>query len=58
MKTRNGAILALVFLATCSEEAPTPSSLEATRAALGVSPSSEIATWRRASSSTTPEGRR
>jgi len=57
MKPRNGAILALVFLATCSEETRTPPSLESTRAALGVSPPSEVAVWEKAGSTTTPEGR-
>ena len=59
MKPRNGAVIALAFLATCSEESRenNPSNIESARAALGVSPPSESATWQRVGSSTTPDGR-
>ncbi len=59
MKPRNGAVIALVFLATCSEESRDPgsSNIESARAALGKSPPTEIATWQKAGSSSTPDGR-
>ena len=45
MKPRNGAAIALVLLATCSEEAREPGSadIEPARAALGKSPPSKSA---------------
>jgi hypothetical protein len=59
MKPRNGAIIGLAFLATCSEEArdPSKSDIESAHAALGVSPPSEGAVWQKVGSSTTPDGR-
>ena len=59
MKPRNGAIIALTLLATCSEEArePNSSNIESARAALGKSPPSESATWQQKGSSNTPDAR-
>ena len=59
MKSKNGAIVALLFLATCNEGAQTdsPSSTESARAALGVVPPSEVAVWQKVGSSNTPDGR-
>jgi hypothetical protein len=58
MKPRNGAIVALLLLATCNEEAQkdAPSNLEA-KVALGVVPPSEVAAWQKVGSSTTPDPR-
>ena len=57
MKTRNGAIVALLLLATCSEEAqdPSPATVESAREALGKVPGSEVAVWQKVGSSTTPD---
>ena len=59
MKPRTGAIIALTFLATCSEQErePSSSSIESAQAALGKSPPSEIATWQQRGSSSTPDPR-
>ena len=59
MKPRLGAIIALVSLATCSEETndSSPATIESARAAIGVSPPSEVATWQRMASASTPDGR-
>ncbi|MBN2575859.1 MAG: hypothetical protein JXP73_14930, partial [Deltaproteobacteria bacterium] len=59
MKPRIGAAIALVLLATCSQEAREPGSadIESARVALGKSPPSEVANWQRAGASSTPEGR-
>ena len=59
MKPRNGAIVALLFLATCNEEAQknAPSNTESAQAALGVIPPTEVAVWHKAGSSTNPDGR-
>ncbi len=58
MKPRNGAVIALLLLATCNEEnqgAVSPT--ESARVALGKLPSSEVATWQKVGSSTIPDGR-
>jgi hypothetical protein len=60
MKPRNGAIVALFFLATCNEEAvqnDAPSKVESAKVALGVVPSSEVAVWQKVGSNTTPDAR-
>jgi hypothetical protein len=59
MKPRNGAVIALLLLATCSEETQSPVSadVESARIALGKLPASEVATWQKLGSSSTPEGR-
>jgi hypothetical protein len=59
MKPRNGAIVALLVLATCNEEAQKEdfSNIESDRAALGKVPPSEVAVWQKVGSSTNPEGR-
>ena len=59
MKPRNGAIIALLTLATCNEEAQkeNASNIESAKAALGVVPPSEVAVWQKVGSSTTPDGR-
>jgi hypothetical protein len=59
MKPRNGAVIALLLLATCSEERPStvdPGG-ESARMALGKTPASEVATWQKVVSSSTPAGR-
>ena len=59
MKIRNGAIVALLFLATCSEELKdqNSTSVEPNQRALGKVPPSESAVWQKLGSSTTPDGR-
>ena len=59
MKPRNGAVIALLLLATCNEEnqAPVSPTVESAREALGKVPASEVATWQKAGSSTIPDGR-
>ena len=59
MKPRNGAIVALLFLATCNEEIQTDdsSNVESARVALGVVPPSEVAVWQKVGSSSMPDGR-
>jgi hypothetical protein len=59
MKPRNGAIVALLFLATCNEEIQKDDSseVESAKAALGVVPPSEVAVWQKVGSSSTPDGR-
>jgi MYXO-CTERM domain-containing protein len=59
MKTRNGAIVALLALATCSEQSPDPgsSSVESTARRLGKVPGTEVAVWQKLGSTTTPDAR-
>jgi hypothetical protein len=59
MKPRNGAVMALLLLATCNEESQVPVSptVESAREALGKLPASEVATWTKVGSSTIPDGR-
>ena len=59
MKLRNGAIVALLFLATCTEEAQEQisSNIQTSKVALGKVPASEVAVWQRVGSSNTPDGR-
>ena len=59
MKPRNTAIIALLALATCNEEArkDDSSNIESAKAALGVIPPSEVAVWQKVGSTTTPDGR-
>jgi len=59
MKPRNGAVIALLLLATCNEEsqAPVSPTVESAREALGKLPASEVATWTKVGSSTIPDGR-
>src|SRR5664279_1751828 len=59
MKPRNGAIVALLFLATCNEEVQKDdsSNIESAKVALGVVPPSEVAVWQKVGSSSTPDGR-
>ena len=59
MKPRNGAIIALLLLATCNEETQkdNASNLEPAKVALGKVPSSEVAIWQKVGSSITPDGR-
>jgi hypothetical protein len=59
MKPRNGAVVALIVLATCSEEKPEPGSinLESAQHALGVVPPTEVAVWRKLGGSNSPDGR-
>ena len=59
MKPRNGAVIALLLLATCNEEsqAPVSPTIESAREALGKLPASEVATWKKVGSSTIPDGR-
>jgi MYXO-CTERM domain-containing protein len=59
MKTRNGAIVALLALATCSEQSPDPSSsvVESAARRLGKIPSSEAAVWQKVGATTTPDAR-
>ena len=59
MKTRNGAIVALLALATCSEQSPDPgsSSVESATRRLGKVPGTEVAVWQKIGSNTTPDAR-
>ena len=64
MKPRNGAIIALLLLATCNEEAqkdnsPTdnPSTIESGKSFLGTIPASEVAVWQKVGASNSPDGR-
>jgi hypothetical protein len=59
MKTSNGAIVALLLLATCSDEVQDPDSfgVESAERALGQVPATESAVWQKVGSSTTPDGR-
>jgi hypothetical protein len=59
MKTRNGALAALLLLATCSEQGQeqTPSSIESAKEALGKVPASEVAVWQKLGSTSTPDPR-
>jgi hypothetical protein len=59
MKPRNGAVIALLLLATCNEEsqAPVSPTIESAREALGKLPASEVATWKKVGSSSIPDGR-
>ena len=59
MKPRNGAIVALLFLATCNQEArkDDSSNVESAQAGLGVVPPSEVAVWHKVGSSSNPDGR-
>ena len=55
MKLRNSAIAALFLLTTCNETET--ANVEPSTQALGKTPSSEIATWRKVGGSTLPSGR-
>ncbi len=59
MKTRNGAIVALLALATCSEQSPDlgSSSVESAARRLGKVPGTEVAVWQKVGSTTTPDPR-
>ena len=63
MKTRKGAIVALLVLATCSEEArdsnssPPTTAIESSHHDLGAIPATESAVWQKLGSSTTPDPR-
>jgi len=59
MKPRNGAVIALLLLATCNEEnqATVSPTVESAREALGKLPASEAATWQKVGASTLPNGR-
>ena len=59
MKPRNGAVIALLLLATCNEETKSPVApdVESAHLALGKVPASEVATWQKLGSSSTPAGR-
>lgn len=58
MLTKRLLLLALPFLATCGEEAGTPNPpVEGQQVALGLIPSSEVATWRQVAASGNPDGR-
>jgi hypothetical protein len=59
MKPRNGALVALLFLATCNEEAQNNNAtyMESAQAALGVVATSEVAVWHKVGSSSNPDGR-
>jgi hypothetical protein len=59
MKPRNGAIAALFFLTTCNqaEQDRSSATVESSSEALGKTPSSEVATWRKVGGSTLPDGR-
>lgn len=57
MKARNGAIVALLVLATCNDNSPSPSAVEKSHQALGRIPDSEVAAWRRVGASAIPDGR-
>jgi hypothetical protein len=59
MKLRKGAAVALVLLATCTEETREPGStdIEPSQKALGKVPASEVATWQKVGSSSMPDGR-
>jgi hypothetical protein len=59
MKPRHSAIAALFLLTTCNQAGPDGSSatVESSSQALGKTPSSEVATWRKVGGSTLPDGR-
>ena len=59
MRRRHGAALALLFLATCSEDPNERSSLplEPSQKALGTVPPTEVAVWRKVGTGSTPDGR-
>jgi len=59
MKPRNSAIAALFLLTTCNEAGQDRSSatVESSSQALGKTPPSEVATWRKVGGSTLPDGR-
>jgi hypothetical protein len=59
MKPRNGVIVALLFLATCNEEAQKEDfpNIESGKAALGIVPPSEVAVWQKIGSIDSPEDR-
>ena len=59
MKPRNGAVIALLLLATCNQESQTPASptVESAREALGKLPASESAAWQQVGASSIPDGR-
>jgi hypothetical protein len=59
MKASQGAVVGLLILATCNGEVQKGdlSTPESARAALGVSPPSEVAVWQKVGSTTTPDGR-
>jgi MYXO-CTERM domain-containing protein len=57
MKARNGAIVALLALATCNDNSPSSPAVESSREALGKIPDSETAVWQKVGSSAIPDGR-
>ena len=59
MKPRNGAIAALLFLATCNvaEQDRNSANIESSPKALGQIPASEVATWQKVGGDTLPAGR-
>jgi hypothetical protein len=57
MKTRNGAIIALLLLATCSQDLQEQNSTESAQSALGLIPPSEVAVWRKLGESNLPASR-
>jgi hypothetical protein len=64
MKPKKGAIIALLLLATCNEQAQkantsedTPATVESGKRALGKIPASEVATWQKVGSTNSPDGR-
>lgn len=61
MKTRKGALVALLLLATCTQESldtsSPPESPKQPKLALGKIPASEVAVWQKVGSSTVPDGR-
>lgn len=59
MKTRKGAIVALLVLATCSEQSrqTDPSAIESVTRGLGKVPATEVAVWQKLGATTTPDAR-
>ena len=59
MKPSNGAIAALLFLATCNqgEQDRSSANIESSSESLGVPAASEVATWQKVGGNTLPDGR-
>jgi hypothetical protein len=59
MKPRIGAVVAVLLLATCGEDAAEKNrtNLESAEKALGVVPATEVAVWRKVGAGNTPDGR-
>ncbi len=57
MKPGNGALVALLLLATCNDDAPSDATNIEAKVALGLVPPTEVAVWQKVGSSTTPDPR-